>query len=126
MSRACIGMTTRQLGEAIVLGARNLFAGTSLASLSLAGRPRQMIQYVADSLFLHHAMSGRRGVPQKNVADVLDGGSVGAVRLGNLNTSHAWFWPQGFYTQDIVSLCLICQIRQPKVVFEIGTLSGYT
>jgi hypothetical protein len=116
----------RILVEAGLVGVRNLLAGTSLASLSLAGSPRRMIQYVADSLFLHRAMSGRRKVPQKNIVDVLSSGGTQSVRLGALDTDQGWFWPQAFYTQDIVSLCLICQIVQPRVVFEIGTFRGYT
>lgn len=119
-------MTFKQLREAASVGARNVLTGSSLASLSMAGRPRQMIQYLADSLFLHKAMSGRRGVPQKNVAEVFGVAGPVPVRLANLDSSHAWFWPQGFYTQDIVSLCLICLIQKPRVVFEIGTLWGYT
>jgi len=85
-----------------------------------------VIQYVADSLFLYRAMSGRRGLPQKTVTDVLAGGGRQSVRLGALDTDQAWFWPQALYTQDIVSLCLICQIVRPRLVFEIGTFRGYT
>jgi hypothetical protein len=85
-----------------------------------------IVQYVADSLFLYRAMSGRRGVPQRTVVDVLASGSTQSVRLGALDTEQAWFWPQALYTQDIISLCLICQIIRPRLVFEIGTSRGYT
>ena len=125
-TKRAAGMTRKQILEAALVGSRNLLAGTSLASLSLVGSPRRMIQYVADSLFLHRAMSGRRRVPQKNVVDVLSSGGTQSVRLGALHTDQAWFWPQALYTQDIVSLCLICQIVQPRLVFEIGTFRGYT
>ena len=112
--------------EAARVGGLNLLFGSSLASLSLAARPRAMIQYLADSLFLHRAMCGRRGLPQRNVVDVLAGSQTQAIRLGSLGTGAEWFWPQASYTQDIVSLCLICQILRPRRVFEIGTLWGYT
>jgi hypothetical protein len=85
-----------------------------------------IIQYVADSLFLYRAMNGGRGLPQKTVVEVLAGDGRQSIRLGALDTDQAWFWPQALYTQDIVSLCLICQIVRPRLVFEIGTLRGYT
>ncbi len=81
---------------------------------------------IADSLFLYKALSGRRGVPQKNVAEVLRSSRTQSIRLGNLDTNEAWLWPAALDTQDIVSLCLICQMIAPKVVFEIGTLKRYT
>lgn len=119
-------VTLKQIREVVAVGGRSLLLGTSLASLSLAARPRQLMQYVADSLFLFHAMSGRRGVPQKSVGEVLSSSGPHSVRLGNLDSKHAWFPPQAAYTQDIVSLCLICRILEPRLVFEIGTLWGYT
>ena len=119
-------MTLQQLREAVVAGSYNIIAGSSVASLSLLATPRKMMQYLADSLFLHGAMSGRRGVPQKNVSEVLRSSATVSIRLGNLDTSDAWLWPHALYTQDIVSLCLICQIIKPRVVFEIGTAQGYT
>ena len=119
-------MTLKHAVEAARVGGSNLLFGSSLASLSLAARPRAMIQYLADSLFLNRAMSGRRGLPQRNVVDVLAGSPTQSIRLGSLGTGAEWFWPQASYTQDIVSLCLICQILQPRRVFEIGTLWGYT
>jgi predicted O-methyltransferase YrrM len=119
-------VTGKQLLEAARVGGRNILYGTSLASLSLIGRPREMIQYLAESLFLHRAITGRRGVPQKNVAEVLPANGPRSIRLGNLDSDQAWLWPQSLYTQDLVSLCLICQICQPRLVFEIGTFRGYT
>jgi hypothetical protein len=119
-------MTFTHILEAIRVGGTNVLKGTSLASLSLAARPRDMVQYLADSLFLHQAMTGRRGVPQQTVVEVLRSIPTQSIRLGNLDSAAAWMWPQASYTQDIVSLCLICQVLQPRTVFEIGTLSGYT
>src|SRR5262245_4428020 len=98
-------MTYKQLYEGVVIALRNMLIGTSAASLSLLASPQLMLQYLADSLFLHRAVSGRRGVPQKNVAEVLRSNGTESIQLGNLNTSEAWLWPQAQYTQDIVSLC---------------------
>ena len=119
-------MTFQQIRETTLVGIRNIVVGSSVASLSLLTSPQKMLQYLADSLFLHRAMSGRRGVPQRNVSEVFRSSGTQSIRLGNLDTSEAWLWPQALYTQDIVSLCLICQIVRPKVVFEIGTARGYT
>ncbi len=119
-------MNLRQTLEAMVLGIRNTILGGNLISLTLLARPEMMIRYIADSLFLYRAMSSRRGLPQKNVVEVLQSPGEETIKLGCLSSTEAWFWPQALYTQDIVSLCLLCQIVKPKVVFEIGTLNGYT
>jgi predicted O-methyltransferase YrrM len=71
-------------------------------------------------------LSGRRSVRQKNVFEVLPSKGVVTLALAGLDTGETWFWPQALYTQDIVSLCMLCRIIRPKVVFEIGTLDGYS
>jgi hypothetical protein len=35
-----------------------------------------------------------------------------------------WFKPVGSYSADLMSMCMLCQILQPKVVLEIGTYHG--
>jgi len=119
-------MKFKQALEAAATGVRNTMLGANLASLTLLHRPEAMIRYIADSLFLFSAMSSRRALPQKNVFEALGGDNAVSITLGSLDSFDAWFWPQALYTQDIVSLCLICQIVKPKLVFEIGTLNGYT
>lgn len=47
------------------------------------------------------------------------------IRLAN-PPGGTWFHAIASYAVDIVSLCLITRIVQPNVVFEIGTLHGYT
>lgn len=111
---------------AFTLG-RNVFLGGNLASLSMVARPRQMVRYVSENLLLYRSIASRRGVPQKNVYEVLkpEEGIEGIV-LGNLRGDGAWFSPVSAFAVDIVSLCLICRILKPKKIFEIGTLTGYT
>jgi len=112
--------------EAAAIALRNVILGGNLLSLSLVRSPRKMIGYVSECLFLYKALNAKRGIPQKNVWEVLPTQDVEAIRLGSLRSGGAWFGPISSYTQDIISLCLICRIIKPKVVFEIGTMRGYT
>lgn len=104
---------------------RNLALGGNVAALSLAASPRRLLQYTAESLFLFRTLNDRRGIPQRNVFEVLGGRSVQEIELANLD-GDTWFKPAASYTADIVSLCLLCRILDPDAVFEIGTLNGYT
>ena len=118
-----------KLGHAfafLTVAIRNLILGGNLVALSLARRPGDMIGYVSESLFLYKALNAKRGIPQRNVCEVLPGRDVETVTLGNLTSGGNWFLPEASYTADILNLCLICRIVRPRVVFEIGTLTGYT
>jgi hypothetical protein len=107
--------------------ARNALLGGNLKSLGLIGQPRRMVLYLAESLFLYKAISHTRGLPQKNVFEVLGSADVEPVTLGSLqNKDEVWFWSVPSFSVDIISLSLICRILKPKLVFEIGTLHGYT
>lgn len=118
-------MNLRQTFETARVVVRNLALGGNAAALTLAGRPRELMAYTSESLFLFKALNDRRGVPQKNVFEVLKGSGRTDVTLANLN-GETWFWPTASYTADLVSLCLICRLLNPQTVFEIGTLNGYT
>jgi predicted O-methyltransferase YrrM len=115
----------RQTLEAARAAARNLLLGGNLASLSLVREPRSLLAYAGESLFLLSALKGRRGVSEKNVFDVLGGDASRQVTLGNLD-GDTWFHSVATYAVDIVSLCMICRALEPRAVFEIGTLHGYT
>jgi hypothetical protein len=120
--------------QTALLVSRNVFLGGNVAALSLVGKPRALFRYVGESLLLYRSITSRRGIPQRNVYEVLKptisngrnqmGGEQ--IILGNLHPNGAWFQPEAAYAIDIVSLCLICRMLRPKVVFEIGTLNGYT
>jgi len=71
-------------------------------------------------------MTSKRGIPLKNVFEVLQASNEHLVRLGGLTQKGTWFRSIASYSSDIINLSLICQIIQPRVVFEIGTLKGYT
>lgn len=113
--------------QTAMLVGRNVLLGGNLAALSMVAKPRELVRYVGESLLLYRSLAGKRGIPQKNVYEVLRPAvNVEEIVLGNLSGDGAWFTPAPSYAIDIVSLCLICRILQPKRVFEIGTLTGYT
>lgn len=85
-----------------------------------------MMAYISESLFVYKQLNLKTGVTQKNVFDALPSSDLAMITLANLKSSDHWFTSQSSYTGDIINLCLICQILKPKVVFEIGTLMGYT
>lgn len=109
---------------AIIL--RNAIMGGNLAALSLLRNPRHAVAYMGESLFLYKAISSRRGIPQRNVFEVLPCEDVHAINLGRMRGNEGFFGPLASYTADLISLGLICQIIRPKMVFEVGTLTGYT
>jgi len=76
-------------------------------------------------LFLYKILNSKRGIPQRNVFEVLPAENIEAITLGSLKFG-TWFWSTPSYTAEIVSLCLICQIVKPKITFEVGTYKGYT
>ena len=119
----------RFLKTAAVL-ARNAALGGNLISLSLLGQPRRMADYMRQCLFLYQTYTATRGLPQKNVFEVLPAKDVETVHLGDLRRptslyGEPWFHAVTSYSVDLINLCLICQIIKPGVVFEIGTLHGY-
>lgn len=119
-------MRTLQAIEIAGVALRNLLLGGNAVSLALAKNPKRMLHYVSETLFLYKTFNARRGIPQKNVFDVLTAHNVEEIRLGSLQTGGTWFWSFSAFASDIVNLCLLCRLVQPRVVFEIGTLTGYT
>lgn len=118
-----------QLGQMLSVGAlavKNFILGGNLVSLRWLTNPRQLIGYNAETLFLYKTIARRRGLPQRNVFEILPAACTANITLGALDTQANWFHVIPSYTQDIVSLCLLCQALQPKLIFEIGTAQGYT
>lgn len=123
-------MNVSQIGQAAAAVLRNAILGTNAVSLKLVASPRRMIGYVKENLFLYKAYTNTRGLKQANVFDVLPSSERQNITLGYLQRTamygEPWMHELASYTADIVSLCLLCSILKPKVVFEIGTLHGYT
>lgn len=107
---------------------KNLLAGSNALSLSLIGHPSAMVGYASECWFLLNTYADRRGLRQRSVPEVLGNPSATVtVRLApGINPAGAWFKSVASYTVDIVSLCMICAIIKPKVIFEIGTFDGFT
>ncbi|GIW05813.1 MAG: hypothetical protein KatS3mg060_0618 [Dehalococcoidia bacterium] len=114
-----------ELGRTLAVVARNLLLGGNVAALRLAHQPRALINYVNENLFLFQTLADRRPLPQRSVFDALNAPRDVTIRLANPPTG-AWFHAIASYAIDIVSLCLLTRVLQPKVIFEIGTLQGYT
>ncbi len=70
-------------------------------------------------------MRGARGLPEHTVSEVLRGSPHQSVVLASA-VAEPWFGPVASYAVDIISLCWLCRVLQPRTVFEIGTLRGYT
>lgn len=119
-------MTPKQWLTVGTLALKNFVLAGNAVSLHWMTQPRQMLGFHAETLFLYKALAKERGLPQRNVFEVLGSPPELNVRLGALDTGTTWFRNLPSYTQDIVSLALLCQIVKPKVVFEIGTAKGYT
>ena len=119
-------MKIREQLRTVVIVLRNAALGGNLLSLTLIRDPRLMVHYVAECMFNYKAMRKRSGIPRRNVFEALSSGDTVEVKLGSLNSGRTLFRVPSSYIADTVNLCLICQIIKPKIVFEIGTMTGYT
>lgn len=118
-------MTIRQSVETLLAAARSVTLGGNLAALPLILRPRALLTYTGEALFVRRALAGRPGVRESHVVEVLGGADRCDITLGNLE-GETWFQPAASYLADLVSLCMLCRVLRPRTVFEIGTLRGYT
>ncbi len=84
-----------------------------------------MVGYASEALFLLRAVTGTRGLEERAVADVIHGAQMQSITLAQ-TPGESWLGPVGSYAVDLASLCLLCRALAPRVVFEIGTLRGYT
>jgi predicted O-methyltransferase YrrM len=114
--------TERLRAAAIAL--RNLLIGANISTLTI-GSPRGMVHYASEALFLRRTLTGRRGLPERQVWDALGATGDAAIRLANVETE-SWAAVQPAYLADIVNLCRLCAMVQPRLVFEIGTYRGFS
>ncbi len=123
-------MKVSQLKEVTAAVTKNLALGANVASLSLIRRPRDMLLYVQECLFLHKTLTSGRGVPQKHVFEALPAPPTENIRLATSSDERSggstFFCSTASYVSDIISLCLIARLIGAKTVFEIGTMRGYT
>ena len=120
-------MNLKQAIKTTAVVLRNIILGANLISLSLIKSPRRMVKYISESLFLYKTLNDKRGLPQRNVFDAFAPASdVESDKLSNLRSGGTWFCTPSSSLADIISLCLICRIIKPNLIFEIGTFQGYT
>jgi predicted O-methyltransferase YrrM len=112
-------MKAREVG--IIL--RNVILGGNLESLLGMGNPQLALQYVFESRFLYRCLfPDRDGLPEKPVWEAMGTEQTSAVLYGH--AALEWFRPVASYTADLFSMCMLCQMLKPKVIFEIGTCRG--
>ncbi len=107
------------------IAARNVVLGSNLASSRLATRPRALVAYNSEALFLLNAMQQHRGLPERHVLEALPQHGPVTLELSG-HVDPLWFRTVGSYLSDLVGLCLLCRALRPRVVFEIGTFNGYS
>jgi predicted O-methyltransferase YrrM len=122
-------MRPSRIRSTLVLAARvakDVLKGSSLASLRFLGRPRTLVQYVSECALVRDSLaSAGPGPRRRHVHEVLGAPPAESIVLGSLGPgAENWLWAS--YTLDIVSLCMLCRLARPRLVFEIGTLRGYT
>ncbi len=101
---------------------RTLAKGANLASLADIARPARMAYYCSECLFLHRSLNPNGDLPQKQVWEVFGSERVPVTLCAP--AAAEWFRPVASYAVDLVSLCTLCQLLQPRAIFEIGTLQG--
>jgi predicted O-methyltransferase YrrM len=98
--------------------------GSNLRSLSKVSKPRQLVHFSTQSLFIYDSLF-QNGLQQRNIRDILPHNSKTDITLF-LDCEEFWINELSCSAEDIVSLCLITRLLKPKQIFEIGTLHGYT
>src|SRR5882724_7357338 len=107
--------------RAALVAARNAVVGANLSSLRLIRRPRKLVGYHAEALFLLDAFAQKRDLPERHVLDRLPQPAPVSIRLSN-HTDTLWFRAVTSYLADLVGLYLLCQALRPRTVFESWTL----
>lgn len=101
---------------------RNFVLGGNLQTIAALGRPRMAAHYVAECRFLYRCMFPNQKLMVKPVWEALGVEEISVVLSGQ--ATREWFRPTASFAVDLISVCMLCQILKPKVVFEIGTYRG--
>src|SRR5260370_17193885 len=88
-----------------LLGFRNLVFGGNAMSLRLLSKPRDMVYYASETLFLYKTLAEDRKLPQKNIWEVLPSNNATPVVLAGL-AKDSWFFPLPSSTPHISISCL--------------------
>jgi len=114
----------KELLRVYFIAARNALMSFNLMKLPLVFFPQKFLNSVQSEIFFFKTLSGKRRLIQKNFDEALSY-PRGPLDI-KIDLPNKWFISDCSYTKDIMTLCLICKIVNPKTIFEIGTLDGYT
>jgi hypothetical protein len=117
-------MRVGKLARTAAIALRNVAVGGNLRALARITHPQRVAELATQNLFLYDS-AFNVGLAKKNVSDVLNHNSYSEVKLF-LDSEEFWINEMPCSAADILSLCLIARILNPKHIFEIGTLNGYT
>jgi hypothetical protein len=107
----------------VAIAAKNVLLGGNIKSLSFIRRPVQGVGYVGECLFLERMMHPNGDLPQRQVWDVLGAKSDIPLVLSPRALGD-WFTQVASWQADLIGLCMLCKLTNPKRIFEIGTLHG--
>ena len=111
------GASLREISIAV----RNILLGSGVASIALWRSPKKWARFATETLATLDSLRGRKGLQLMNVQELL--GDSGPIEISLWNS---WMGAYASETADIVSLCMLAHLTNPRVVFEIGTLDGHT
>jgi len=97
--------------------------GGNLASLLLIGNLRKTTVSIQYNLFGWRMISGK-GLPIAQFHELFDSPQHVSVELLPA-MSYLTYWDAN-YAKDVIYLALVAKALSPRIVFEIGTLKGYT
>lgn len=117
-------MRISQLARTSAIALRNLLVGGNLRLLGALHRPRKIAELATQNLFLYDS-TFNIGLKKRNVKEVLAHDCSSEIAFF-LNSDEFWINEMPCSAADILSLCLIAKLTNPKRIFEIGTLNGYT
>jgi predicted O-methyltransferase YrrM len=107
----------------ITIALRNVTIGSNLYSFTLR-KPRKIVSYASECLFLARQLHPNGDLPQVQVWDHFGIKPTLPVVLAGDAGDSEWFRPIASYTVDLIAMCMLCQIVKPSVIFEIGTYHG--
>lgn len=106
-----------------MIAARNLVWAGSPAALSFATRPREMVNYVTECLFLRRSLNPNGDLAQRTPWEAFGIKDPVPVII-DPDAAKEWFRPAASFAADLIALCALAKISHPQLIFEIGTLHG--
>jgi len=97
--------------------------GANLATLFLLPKFSKMASYIQHNLFTWRMVKGQV-LPQKQFHELFQTPKELSIYVLP-TTGYLTYW-DAHYTKDVMYLALLAKVLSSKVIFEIGTLHGYT